>query len=231
MRVHSTRHSRLATMLAPALALMLGLAVAQTGGETILPEGTTISLQLNDNLSTKQNKEGDTFTATVVAPVYLKDRIVIPKGCIVGGSILHVMGPGRFKGKAQMSLMFNSIRLPDSSKPLPIAASLSHNCTDGKDDTNPEGTIDPGSSKGKDAAKVGAPTATGAVIGAVVNGGKGAAIGAAVGAAVGLASIFAGHGSDVEVKRGCAMDIVLDRPLAIPSEPVKRNNEQELALR
>ncbi len=220
-------HSRRVFILAPAFAfLTFGTAGAQTAVETILPEGTTISLQLNDNLSTKQNKEGDTFTATVVAPVSLKDRIVIPKGCIVSGSVLHVMGPGRFKGKAQLSLMFNSIRLPDSPKPLPIAASLARTCTDGKDGTNPEGTIEPGGSKGKDAAKVGAPAATGAVIGAVVNGGKGAAIGAGIGAAVGLASIFAGHGADVEVKRGCSMDIVLDRPLAIPAEPVKRNSDE-----
>lgn len=223
MRIFGERHPVLALMLVPVFLSALGPAGAQTGNELILPEGTTLNLQLNDTLSTKQNKEGDTFTAMVIAPVYLKDRLVIPKGCIVSGSVSHVMGPGRFKGKAQINLMFNTIRLPDSARPLPIVASLARIGSDANAGTDGEGTITPAGSKGKDAAKVGAPAATGAIIGLIIDRGHGAAIGAGIGAAVGVATIFAGHGADVEVKRGSSMDIVLDRPLTIPSETVKRD--------
>jgi hypothetical protein len=199
------------------------IACAQTGREVVLPEGSKLSLQLNDNLSTKKNNDGDTFTATVTDPVYLKDRVVIPKGSIIYGSVTRVLRPGRFKGKAQMNLLFSSIRLQDSAKVLPIVASLARLDPETNASTQGEGTITPGSPAGKDAARVGAPAATGAVIGAIVGRGHGAAIGAGVGAAVGLASVLAVHGADVEVKRGASMDIVLDRPLAIPLEIVKRD--------
>ena len=207
-----------------ASLLTSAIVCAQTSREVVLPEGTKLSLQLNDNLSTKKNNDGDAFTATVTDPVYLKDRVVIPKGSIVCGSVTRVLRAGRFKGKAQMNLLFSSIRLQDAGKTLPIVASLARLDSKTNADTQGEGTITPGSPAGKDAARVGAPAVTGAVIGAIVGRGHGAAIGAGIGAAVGLASILAVHGSDVEVKRGTSMDIVLDRPLSVPQEIVKRDD-------
>jgi hypothetical protein len=98
-------------------------AVCQKSSEVILPEGTRIALHLNDHLSTKQNSEGNDFTATVVNPVNLGDREVLPKGSIVTASVSRVVRPGRFRGKATMTVMFHSIRIP-SKKELPLSASL-----------------------------------------------------------------------------------------------------------
>jgi type IV secretion system protein VirB10 len=205
-----------------AFVLLPGVAGSQVGSEIVLGEGTRISLQLNDHLSTKLNNEGDTFTATVTAPVYLKDRLIIPKGSIISGSISRVLRPGRFKGKAVMNLLFSSIRLPGAAAQLPIVASLARVDQEGNAGVRGEGTIAGEDSKGRDAAKVAVPTLTGAGIGAIVNGGHGAGIGAGIGAAVGLATVLAGRGKDLELRRGSTMDIVLDRPLAIPSETAKR---------
>jgi hypothetical protein len=69
-----------------AIFLLPGIAGSQVGSEIVVGEGTRMSLQLNDYLSTKLNNEGDTFTATVTAPIYLKDRLIIPKGSIISGS-------------------------------------------------------------------------------------------------------------------------------------------------
>jgi hypothetical protein len=205
-----------------AFVLLPGVAGSQIGSEIVLGEGTRISLQLNDYLSTKLNNEGDTFTATVTAPVYLKDRLIIPKGSIISGTISRVLRPGRFKGKAVMNLLFNSIRLPGAAGPLPIVASLARVDQEGNAGVRGEGTITGEDSKGRDAAKVAVPTLTGAGIGAIVSGGHGAGIGAGIGAAVGLATVLAGRGKDLELKRGSTMDIVLDRPLAVPAETAKR---------
>jgi len=205
-----------------AFVLLPGVAGSQVGSEIVLGEGTRISLQLNDPLSTKLNNEGDTFTATVTAPVYLKDRLIIPKGSIITGSISRVLRPGRFKGKAVMNLLFSSIRLPGAAASLPIVASLARVDQEGNAGVRGEGTIAGVDSKGKDVAKVAAPTLTGAGIGAIVDGGHGAAIGAGIGAAVGLATVLAGRGKDLELRRGSTMDIVLDRPLAIPNDAAKR---------
>ncbi len=220
MRILKKSHAVLALLLLP---WPIG---AQTATEIVLPEGTRISLALNDDLSTKQNHQGDPFTATVTNPVYLRERVIIPKGSTVAGSVCRILRPGRFNGKAQMNLMFSSIRLADSSKELPITASLAPP-PDKEGNTKPqgEGTLTADGSKGKDVAKVAAPTISGAGLGGIVGGGKGAAIGAGVGAAVGLASILAGRGKDLELRRGAAIDIQLDVPLTIPaSEVVRRDN-------
>lgn len=203
-----------------AFLLAPGKLFAQGGADVALPEGTRINLQLNDFLSTKLNSEGDAFTATVTSPVYLKDRVFIPKGSIVSGSISRILRPGRFKGKAMMNLSFNSIRFPGSAD-LPIVATLVRIDPEGSGRTQAEGTITAEGSKGTDAVKVAAPTITGAGIGAIVDGGKGAAIGAGIGAVIGLATL-ARPGKDLEIRRGAALELMLDRPLTIPIEAVRK---------
>ncbi len=203
-----------------ALALLQGKVYAQAAPEIVLPQGTRISLQLNDYLSTKLNTEGQSFTATVSAPVYLKDRVVIPKGSIVSGTISRIMRPGRFKGKAMMNLSFDSIRLPGTGD-LPLVATCVRIDPEGNGGIQQEGTITGEGSKGKDAVGVATPTLAGAGIGALAGGGQGAAIGAGIGAVVGLATL-ARPGKDLEIRRGAAMDVVLDRPLSIPADATKR---------
>jgi hypothetical protein len=206
---------------------LLALIVLMTGrssaagtlpsGEVQLPEGTRISLQLNDYLSTKVNNEGDKFTAVVIAPVFQGDRLVIPKGSIVNGSISRIIRPGRFRGKAVMNVLFHSIKTPGHGQ-VSIVASLVRVDAEGNDGIRAEGGIIGEGSEGKDAARVLAPGLTGAGIGGLAGGGKGAAVGAGVGAAVGLATVFATRGKDLEVRRGATMDISLDRPLVIAQE-------------
>ena len=192
-------------------------AGAQPSGEILIAEGTRISIQLNDHLSTKHNNEGDTFTAAVIVPVYQGDRLVIPKGSVITGSISRVLRPGRFHSKAVINLLFQSIRLPGRGE-LPIVASLSSVGSEGNVVIHPEGTIGGDESKGKDAARILKPGIAGAGIGALAGGGKGAAVGAGVGAAVGLATVIASREKDLEVRRGTTMDILLNRPLAIPPD-------------
>jgi len=209
--------------LLPFLALFLQIPFEvsgwgfQSNGEITLAQGTRISLHLNDYLSTKSNNEGDPFTATVAAPVYLGDRLMIPKGSLVTGSISRILRPGRFKGKAIMNLLFQSIRIPGRT-PLQIVASLASVDAEGNARVRSEGTIKEKGSVGSDAARILTPGLAGAGIGAIAGGGKGGAIGAGLGAAVGLATVFATRGKDLEVHRGAALDISLDRPLAIPLE-------------
>jgi hypothetical protein len=207
----------------PFLALVLQMPFEvsgwafQSNGEITLAQGTRISLHLNDYLSTKSNNEGDSFTAIVAAPVYLGDRLIIPKGSLVTGSISRILRPGRFKGKAIMNLLFQSIQIPGRPS-LQIVASLTSVDAEGNASVRSEGTIEEKGSAGKDATRILKPGLTGAGIGAIAGGGKGGAIGAGLGAAVGLATVFATRGKDLEVHRGAALDISLDRPLAIPTE-------------
>jgi type IV secretion system protein VirB10 len=188
------------------------LAQGQAAGEMLLEKGTRITLQLNDHLSTRLSKEGHAFTAIVTAPVVVRDRVVIPKGSVVAGSVTHVQRPGRFRGKAVMNLLFESVRIPGKS-PLPIVASLLR--VDPEGNTGTEGAITGEGSGRKDAGTVAKPGLAGAGIGGLIGGGKGAAIGAGIGAAAGLGTVFSTRGKDLEVRRGSTMEIVLDRPLPV----------------
>jgi hypothetical protein len=202
-------------------ALLLILIVplrSLAASDTILPEGTRISLQLNKHLSTKTNSEGDSFTAVVTTPVTLGDRIVIPKGSVVTGSISRLLRPGRFKGKAVMNLLFQSISLPGRNRDIPIVATLIRIDPEKNSGIRSEGSIEGESSTKSDIGKVLAPGLAGAGIGTLAGGGKGAGIGAGVGAVIGLATVFSSQGKDLEVPRGSTLDIALDRPLAIPPE-------------
>ncbi len=211
---------KLLHIIAFSLVLLLDLSTApatQASSDAILPEGTRIALQLNDHLSTKQNNEGDLFTAVVMVPVYKDDQIVIPRGSVVSGSISRVIRPGRFKGKAVMNLLFHSVSIPGRGQ-FPITASLAGVDSHVRSDIYSESTMEGGGSIGRDTGKILTPGVVGAGIGAVAGGRRGAGIGAGVGTAIGLATVFATRGKDLEVRRGSTMDISLDRPLKLPLE-------------
>jgi len=210
-------------MMKPACCLTIGLALLLAGplppaacaaSDITLPEGTVLVLQLNDHLSTKANREGDSFTAVVMNPVFWGDQIVIPKGSSVEGSISRILRPGRFKGKAVLNLLFQSITIP-GRRPVPISATLIKVDSQGSESVHSEGGIEGESSRSGDAAKVITPGLAGAGIGTLAGGGKGAGIGAGVGIAIGLATVLTSRGKDIEVRKGTTLDISLDRPLTL----------------
>ncbi|MBM3791603.1 MAG: hypothetical protein FJW35_14815 [Acidobacteria bacterium] len=207
-------------LLATILAITVPVTFPQGGSSqaAVVEKGTRLVLQLNDHLSSKLTREGDVFTATVVSPVLLKDRLVIPKGSLVTGRVSRVQRPGRFRGKAMMNLIFETVRIP-GKEPLAIVASLTRIDPEGKTATGSEGAVTGEGSAGKDAAGVAKPGLAGAGIGALIGGGKGAAIGAGAGAVAGLATVFATRGKDLEIRRGSTMEVVLDRPLELPPAP------------
>jgi hypothetical protein len=201
--------------LVVCLALETGIAGTQVGGETTLPEGTLIQLELNDHLSSSLNHEGDTFTASVTVPLYISEHIVVPKGSLVTGSISRIIRPGRFKGKAVMNLVFQSIRLPGRGD-VSILASLDRlDLSKGSARVMSENRVEGDGSAGKDVVRVATPSLAGAGIGSLAGGGTGSAIGAGIGAAVGLGTVFTTRGKDLEIPRGSGMEIRLDRPLQV----------------
>jgi hypothetical protein len=196
-----------------ALLLALQAAELSQAGDLVLPEGTRIILQLNNQLSTKSSNEGESFTAYVIAPVMFQDRIIIPKGSIVNGSISRIIRPGRFKGKAGMYLLFQSISIPGRGL-TPIMASPVNKVNSGGNITiRSEGKIEGEGSIGNDVQKTLTPGLAGAGIGAIAGGARGAGIGAGAGVAIGLATVFTSRGKDLELRRGETLEISLDRPL------------------
>lgn len=198
--------------------LLIALFPARlAAADTVVPEGTRICLQLNTPLSTRTNSEGDTFTAVVTEPVSIGGKTVIPKGSDVTGSVSRIQRPGRFKGKAVMTLRLQSINIPGRGQ-LPIVASIIGVDSQARGGVNDEGTIEGEGSNARDARGVIVPGLAGAGIGTIVGGRRGAGIGAGAGVAIGLATVFASRGKEIEMRRGATLDIALDKPLVIPPE-------------
>ena len=120
--------------------------------------------------------------------------------------------PGKVKGKASLTLSFQTMILP-SGITVPIFGSLG-----GADEGHREGenTIKGESTKGKDAGDIAKAGLGGGVVGGVVRGDpRGAAIGGGIGAGVGLASVLMTRGEDLTLPKGTEIEVVLERPLEL----------------
>jgi hypothetical protein len=176
----------------------------------VVPVGTIIPVTLTTRVSTKTAKDGDSIYGKTAFPITVDDKIVIPEGSSVRGKISEVRRPGRVKGKAELTLNFQSLVLP-SGITVPIYTSLRG--AGGSGERKGEATIQGDSSKGDDAKTVGTAGASGGLIGVIANGGKGGVIGGAGGAAAGTAAVLLTRGKDLILEPGTTIEVVLDRPL------------------
>ena len=177
----------------------------------VVPAGTVIPVTLTSRISTKHAKDGDGVYGKTSFPITVNNKIVIPEGSHVRGKISEVKRAGRVKGKAELTLNFQTLVLP-SGVTLPIYTSLGG--TGGTAERSGEAGIKGDSSKGEDAEKIGTAAGQGAIIGVIAGRDvKGAGIGGAAGAAVGTAAVLLSRGKDVVLEPGTTIEMVLDQPL------------------
>ena len=161
----------------------------------IIPRDTELILELQEPLDTERSREGDKFTAKVIAP----QEIV---GAIVEGRVDKIQKPGRIKKRSAMLLSFDKIILSEArwsnfdaimTEVLPVKGDNVKR-VDGEGTAIGKSTIKP------DAAKVGAATGAGAGIGAITGGPVGAAVGAGVGAAFGVGAVIIDRGKHINLR-------------------------------
>lgn len=195
-----------------------------TGGQRLMvPSGTRLAVVLENGISTRSAKAGDSLYFHTAFPVTQNNQVVIPVGSYLRGSLLESKRPGRIKGRGEFRLRLESLILPNGYTVDLLAAPRSAD-TGGKETTDDEGKVTGEGGKGKDAGTVATTTVTGAGIGAIAGGGKGAGIGAGIGGLVGLGAILLTRGPEAQLPRGTTMDIVLERDLALDSSYVQFRN-------
>jgi hypothetical protein len=89
--------------------------------QNLFPPGTIIPTRLNDAISSKRAKPGQTFTARVMQNVPLPDRRAIRAGARVLGHVVVVTAPSAKEG-ARISLKIDSLAV--SGRTFPLHASL-----------------------------------------------------------------------------------------------------------
>lgn len=161
----------------------------------IIPRDTELILELQEPLDTERNREGDKFTAKILAP----QEIV---GAIVEGRIDKIQKPGRIKKRSAMLLSFDKIIISETrwSNFDAILVEVLPAKDDNVKRVDGEGTAIGKSTYKPDAIKVGAATGTGAGIGAIAGGPVGAAVGAGVGAAFGVGAVIIDRGKHINLR-------------------------------
>jgi type IV secretory pathway VirB10-like protein len=204
----------LLALLSQGPRVLTGVEGRTTDSASVVPKGTGIPVSLVNRLSTKNLQEGAGIYATTIIPVSDGRQIVIPVGTTVIGKVVAAERAGRVKGKAQLTISFQSLILPSGFK-IPIYASLG-----GSDTGVRKGEASIEAEPGKDGEDVAVATArggaSGAVVGAISNRvgvAQGAAIGAGAGAAAGLAEVLIRRGDDLTLERGTVIEIILDEDI------------------
>jgi type IV secretion system protein VirB10 len=191
-----------------------------SGDKILIPAGTRIGVVLENGISTRNAKPGDSVYLLTSFPITQNNHIVIPVGSYLRGEILDSKRPGRVKGKGEFRLKLNTLILPNGYTVDLNAAPRSAD-SGGKETMDSEGKVTGPGGKGKDVQTVAETTATGAGIGAIASGAKGAGIGAGIGGLAGLAAVLLTRGPEAELPRGSAMDIVLEHSLSLDSSQIQ----------
>jgi type IV secretion system protein VirB10 len=189
-----------------------------------VPAGTKVLLALRSPLNTKSAKAGDGVYLSSAFPVVVGNRVMIPAGVFVQGTVDRVVRAGHVKGRAQLDMHFTSIIFPNGTVvDIPGVVSglpgASKQAVRGD-----EGTIEQDTDKTRNAGKtaeIALPTgATVGTIGGVEGGhplaGSLGGLGAGL-ATVGLVSLFT-RGADVNIEAGTQVEMVLQRPLILQEE-------------
>ncbi|MBX3243957.1 MAG: hypothetical protein KF685_05830 [Acidobacteria bacterium] len=162
----------------------------------IIPRDTELILEIQDDLSTENNREGDKFTARIVSPVEIE-------GALIEGRVERITKPGRIKRRSEMLLSFDRIILTEErwsnfdailTEVMPVKG-------DNIKTIDPEGSAIGKRTLKEDAIKVGASTGAGLGIGALTGGPVGAAVGAGVGAAFGVGAVVIERGKHIRLNK------------------------------
>lgn len=170
--------------------------------------GTTLTVSLDETLSTETSQPGDAFTATVQDPIYASDgHVLIPSGATVRGRVVQVQKSDRVGETAMLNLAFEAVSFGEASYPLE-ASVLS---------ASPERVSR--QSGRETAGKAAAGAAAGAILGRVLGKDTKSTIkGAVIGAAAGTAIAMGTADVDAVLKAGSLMVIKVDVPIDVEYE-------------
>jgi len=174
--------------------------VLQVPATLTITEGTYITVEVGDQLSSNRSRPDDAFTAILHQPIVVDGWVVARAGQPVMGRVVSIQKSGQVKGKSNIGIELGELILVDGQQ-VPIQTQTI------KDEAN--------SSTGRDFAAIAATTGFGALIGAGLGGGSGAAIGAGIGAGAGAAGVLATPGDAAKIHSERVLVFRLDDAVTI----------------
>lgn len=210
--------------LAAVALMVLAFAGKVQAQSTDVAAGTQVRLTMVNGLSTRVAHDGDPFTAVVAEPVFSGNRLLLPAGAKVHGTIRTVETPkwfSMFRGGAAMNIYFNSVEIESRIFPVRMSIlSIYDGAPDSgkqrKDIKTVEGVVvEQKHDIKKDVEDVAIGTTGGTVLGLIFSR---VVRGTVLGLVGGGAYIAARKGQDVELPAQTGMIVRLDSTLSLPGE-------------
>jgi hypothetical protein len=164
-----------------------------------IPDGTPVEIRLTESLGSARSVTGQSFAATLDAPIVVDNAVVVVRGANVTGRVLYAKRSGRLKGPAELSVTLTSLEVGGQDYRIVT----SHKSWRGK------------SHKKRNLAWIGGGAGAGSLVGVAAGGGVGAAIGAGVGAGGGTVTAFVTGRKDIVLPSETRLYFVLRRPVNV----------------
>ena len=212
-------HLLITVMVLAISATAVQTAEAQAKKKTVkyysIKAGTVLRVRMDQELTSKTARAGDSFTTTLVDAVYSSNGLLlVPDASTVRGQVTNVKRAGKDGKPGSIDVTFTSIVLPNKRRAA-ITGMLTSLDEDGAKSDN-EGSVSGKKTSRRNLKFIGGGTAGGAIIGGIAGGGKGAAIGAGVGAVGGFITKKLVKGPEAEVKDGTEFGVYLGRTISLP---------------
>jgi len=160
-------------------------------------------VRLGESLSSDSNQAGDTFTATLDAPLTADGFVIAEKGARVEGRVVEAQKSGHLKGQSVLALELTKLNTSDGQHVIIQTETLRRESA---------------RSTGDDVGIVGAAAGIGAIIGAIAGGGKGAAIGAGAGGAAGVGGVAVTHAKALNLPSEAKLTFRLKAPVTLTEQ-------------
>jgi hypothetical protein len=162
--------------------------------------GTNLAVRVDQHISVKTSRAGDTFTGEVVDPVVDPNGVaVVPKGTRVSGVIDASHARGRVKGASVLELRLTTMTLGGTEYQLRTADLTQTKKGKGK----------------RSAAMIGGGAGLGMLIGGLAGGGKGVLIGGLAGGGAGTAGAAMTGNRDLEIPAESIVHFKLSQNLVV----------------
>ncbi len=184
---------------APKPATPKPVPVAAGPKDYVIPAGTSISVQLPAEISTKTAQVGQRVSGNLTNDLVVDGKVVAKAGALVQGSVTEVIsGSKTIGGKPTLTLDFDNLTSQGGDRPMNARVTQVADKSD----------------KAGDTAKIGGGAVAGGVVGHQISHKNGAIIGAILGAAAGTAAAKK-TGKEVVLPAGTVVGLTLDSPVTV----------------
>ena len=165
----------------------------------VVPAGTSLSVQLPAEISTKTASVGQRISGNLTNDIVVDGKVVAKAGSLVQGSITQVIsGSKTIGGKPTLGLTFDNLTFEGGDRPIDAKITQVADKSD----------------KGRDTAKIAGGAVAGGVIGHQLDSDQGKVIGALIGAAAGTAAAKK-TGKEVVLPAGTVVGMTLESPVTV----------------